>query len=140
MVVIDTNIVSELMRAEPSAEVLDWMDTRMRQGLFVTAVTEAEVRAGIAFLPEGRRRRGLEAACERAFGGLFGGRVLPFDSAAAHAYAETVASRRAIGRPASQADCQIAAIAASRSMAVATRNVRDFENMGIEVVDPWAAE
>ncbi len=140
MVVIDTNIVSELMRAEPSAEVLDWMDTRMRQGLFVTAVTEAEVRAGIAFLPEGRRRRGLEAACERAFGGLFGGRVLPFDSAAAHAYAEIVASRRSIGRPASQADCQIAAIAASRSMAVATRNVRDFENMGIEVVDPWAAE
>ncbi len=65
MVVIDTNIVSELMRAEPSAEVLDWMDTRMRQGLFVTAVTEAEVRAGIAFLPEGRRRRGLEAADRR---------------------------------------------------------------------------
>ena len=138
MVVIDTNIVSELMRAEPSAEVLDWMDTRLRQGLFVTAVTEAEVRAGIAFVPEGRRRRGLEAACERAFGTLFGGRVLPFDSAAAHAYAEIVASRRAIGRPASQADCQIAAIAQSRDMAVATRNVLDFENMGIEVVDPWA--
>ena len=120
MVVIDTNIVSELMRAEPSAEVLG-LDTRLRRELFGTAVTEAEVRAGIAFLPEGRRRRGLEAACERAFDGLFGGRVLPFDSAAAHAYAEIVASRRAIGCPASQADCQIAAIAQSRDMAVATR-------------------
>ena len=126
------------MRAEPTAEVLDWMDDRPSRELFVTAVTEAEVRAGIAFLPEGRRRQGLEVAGERAFGGLFRERVLPFDSAAARAYAEVVGRRRAIGRPASQADCQIAAIANSCGMAVATRNVRDSRDMGIEIVDPWS--
>ncbi len=138
MVVIDTNIVSELMRAEPSAEVLAWMDTRPRRELFVTAVTEAEVRTGIAFLPEGRRRRGLAEACDRVFGNLFAGRVLPFDSAAAHVYAKIVVSRRAVGRPVSQADCQIAAIARARGMAVATHNIRDFEDMGIGIFDPWA--
>ena len=117
-----------------------WMDDRPSRELFVTAVTEAEVRTGIAFLPEGRRRQGLEAACERAFGGLFGERVLPFDSAAARAYGEVVARLRAIGRPASQAGFQIAAIANSRGMAVATRNVRDFQDMGIEIVDPWSGD
>ena len=137
MVVIDTNIVSELMRAEPSAEVLAWMDDRPARELFVTAVTEAEVRTGIALLPEGRRRRGLAEACERAFGSLFAGRVLPFDSDAARAYAEIVAERRVLGRPVSQADGQIAAIARSRSMAVATRNIRDFQDMGVDVLDPW---
>ena len=137
MVVIDTNIVSELMRAEPSAEVLAWMDDRPPRDLFVTAVTEAEVRTGIALLPEGRRRRGLAEACERAFGSLFAGRVLPFDSDAARAYAEIVAARRVLGRPVSQADGQIAASARSRGMAVATRNIRDFQDMGVDVLDPW---
>ena len=137
MVVIDTNIVSELMSAEPSVEVLAWMDDRPRRELFVTAVTEAEVRTGIAFLPEGRRRRGLAEACERAFGSLFAGRVLPFDSDAAHAYAEIAAGRRVLGRPIGQSDGQIAAIARARGMAVATRNVRDFEDMGIDIFNPW---
>ena len=139
MVVIDTNIVSELMRSEPSAVVLAWMDDRPARELFVTAVTEAEVRTGIAVLPEGRRRRGLAEACERAFGSLFAGRVLPFDGGAARAYAEIASARRILGRPVSQVDCQIAAIASSRGMAVATRNVRDFEDMGIEILDPWNA-
>ncbi len=137
MVVIDTDVVSELMRAEPSAEVLDWMDDRQPRELYVTAVTEAEVRTGIALLPEGRRRRGLAEACERAFGSLFAGRVLPFDSDAARAYAEIAAVRRVLGRPVSLADGQIAAIARSRRMAVATRNIRDFQDMGIGVLDPW---
>ncbi len=139
MVMIDTNIVSELMRAEPSAEVLSWMDEQTPRELFVTAVTEAQVRTGIALLPEGRRRRGLAEACERAFGSLFAGRVLPFDSDAARTYAEIAAARRVLGRPVSQADCQIAAIARSRGMAVATRNVRDFEDMGIDIFNPWDA-
>ncbi len=139
MVMIDTNIVSELMRAEPSAEVLSWMDEQTPRELFVTAVTEAEVRTGIALLPEGRRRRGLAEACERAFGSLFAGRVLPFDSDAARTYAGIAAARRVLGRPVSQADCQIAAIARSRGMAVATRNVRDFEDMGIDIFNPWDA-
>ena len=139
MVVLDTNVVSELMRDNAHAEVLAWLDEQPSRELFVTAVTEAEVRAGIAFLPEGRRRRGLREAAEQAFGNLFAGRILPFDSQAACAYAEIAAARRAAGRPVSQADGQIAAIARSRGMAVATRNVGDFEEMGIEIVDPWAA-
>lgn len=136
MVVIETNIVSELMCVEPSAEVLAWIDDRSARELFVTAVTDAEVRTGIASLPEGRRRRGLADACERAFGTLFAGRVLPFDGDAARAYAEIASVRRMLGRPASHADCQIAAIARSCGMAVVTRNVRDFEDMGIEIFDP----
>ena len=104
----------------------------------MTAVTEAEVRTGIAILPEGARRRSLAEAAERTFGGLFAGRVLPFDSEA-RACAEIVATRRSVGRPVSQADGQIAAIARAHGMAVATRNVRDFEDIDIKVVDPWAA-
>ena len=140
MVVIDTSIVSELMSAEPSAEVLAWMDDRSARELFVTAVTEAEVRTGIAVLPEGRRRRGLAEACERALGSLFAGPVLSFDGGAARACAEIASARRVLGRPVSQAYCQIAAIARSCGMAVATRNVRDFEDMGIEILDPWNGE
>ena len=136
MVVLDTNVVSELMQTEPSSQVLVWLDDRPTRELFVTAVTEAEVRTGIAFLPEGARRRGLAEAAERAFGGLFAGRVLPFDGAAARVYAEIAAARRAAGRPLCQTDGQIAAIARSRGMTVATRNVRGFSETGIEVIDP----
>lgn len=139
MVVLDTNVVYELMQSAPSSKVLAWLDDRPTRELFMTAVTEAEIRTGIAFLPEGGRRRGLAEAAERAFGGLFAGRVLPFDSAAARVYAEIAAARRASGRPLSQTDGQIAAIARSRGMTVATRNVRDFGETGIEVIDPWAA-
>ena len=104
----------------------------------MTAVTEAEVRTGIAFLPAGKRRRAIADAADRAFGGLFGGRVLPFDSEAARAYAGIATARRAAGRPVSQADGQIAAIAHARGMALATRNIRDFADMGIDLIDPWA--
>ena len=139
MVVLDTNVVSEIMREDPHAGVLVWLDERPTRELFVTAVTEAEVRTGIAYLPAGKRRSGIAEAAERAFGSLFGGRVLPFDSKAARAYAEIAAARRAAGRPVSQADGQIAAITRSRRMALATRNVRDFAGMGIDLIDPWAA-
>lgn len=138
MVVLDTNVVSELMRDDPDANVLVWLDERPTRELFVTAVTEAEVRTGIAFLPEGKRRRAIADAADRAFGGLFAGRVLPFDSEAARAYAGIAAARRASGRPVSQADGQIAAITRSRSMALATRNTRDFSDTGIDLIDPWA--
>ena len=137
MVVLDTNVVSELMRDHPSREVIVWLDELPTRELFVTAVTEAEIRTGIAFLPEGRRRQGIADAAERVFDGLFSGRVLPFDSSAARVYAEIAVVRRAAGRPLSQADGQIAAIVRSRSMSVATRNVRDFEHTGVDVVDPW---
>ena len=138
MVALDTNVVSEMMLDSPNPRVLAWMDSRPARELFVTAVTEAEVRTGIAILPEGARRRDLADATERTLASLFAGRVLPFDSTAARSYAEIAAIRRATGRPISQADCQIAAIARSRGMAVATRNVQDFAGTGVEVVDPWA--
>ncbi len=109
MVVLDTNVVSELMHREPDEKVLIWIDNQPTQELFVTSVTEAEIRAGIAFLPEGVRRRGLAEAAGHTFSDLFAGRILPFDSAAACVYAEIVAVRRASGRPISQADGQIAA-------------------------------
>ena len=134
---VDSTIVSESMCAEPNAKVLVWMDDPSARELFTTAVTDVEVRTGIAFLPMGKRRHGLAEACERAFGTLFSGRVLPFDGDAARAYAEIASARRVLGRPVSQADCQIAAVARSCGMAVATRNIRDFEDMGIEILDPW---
>ena len=139
MVLLDTNVVSELMRDAPRAAVLSWMDERPTRELFVTAITEAEIRTGIGILPNGARRRRLAGAAERMIGVLFAGRILPFDSDAARAYADIVAASRAAGHPMSQSDCQIAAIARSRGMAVATRNVRDFSESGISLIDPWAS-
>ena len=138
MFVLDTNVVSELMRERPDPVVLGWMDKQLTDTLLVTAVTEAEVRTGIAILPEGERRRGLAAAAERLFGVLFAERILPFDSDAARAYATLAAERRAAGRPMSQADCQIAATARSRGVPIATRDVGGFEGCGVDVINPWA--
>ena len=138
MFIVDTNVISETMRAEPHVSVVTWLDSRPARDLFVTAITEAEIRSGVAMLPEGRRRRNLAEAAERVFGKMFAGRVLPFDGAAARAYAKIVSARRLAGRPISQADGQIAAIAYVRNMGVATRNVPDFVEMGVDVVDPWA--
>ena len=137
MIVLDTNVVSELMRTTPQAEVLAWLDDQPTSTLFVTTITEAEILTGIAILPDGRRRRGLTAAVERAFGILFAGRILSFDSASAHAYASIAAARRAAGNPISQADCEIAAIARSQGASVATRDVKGFRDCGIEVASPW---
>ena len=104
----------------------------------MTSVTEAEIRTGIAILPEGERQRGLAVAAERLFGLFFAERILPFDSDAAQAYAMLAAERRAAGRPISHSDCQIAAIAHSRGALVVTRDVGDFEGCGLDVIDPWA--
>ena len=139
MFILDTNVVSELMKERTNADVLAWLDSQTTETLFVTTVTEAEIRTGIAVLPEGERRRMLADAAERVFSAFFDGRILAFDSIAAQFYALIAAERRAEGRPISQADCQIAAIARSRDITVATRNVSDFEGCGIEVLDPWAA-
>ncbi len=138
MIVLDTNVVSELMRDSPQQTVLAWFGVQPAGSLFVTTVTEAEILAGIALLPYGRRRRGLSEAAARVFTTLFAGRILVFDSDAANIYAEIFAQRHAAGRPISQADCQIAAIARSREAAIATRNVTDFERVGVELIDPWA--
>ena len=138
MIVLDTNVVSELMRNNPHPEVVAWLDDQPTETLFVTAITEAEIRTGIALLPDGGRRRGLTVAAEHFFDVLFAERIMPFDSEAAQSYAEIAASRRAAGRPISQADCQIAAITRSRGALVATRDVGDFVGCGIDVKNPWS--
>ena len=137
-VLLDTNVVSELMRKVPDPVVAVWAAGHRLEDLFFSAVGEAELRYGVAILPAGQRRETLLSDIERMMDEAFGSRVLPFDSGAARAYADIAAMRRSAGRPVGPADCQIAAIARSRHMAVATRNVRDFEDVEIEVVDPWA--
>ena len=137
MFVLDTNVVSELMRQTPDPGVASWVAERATSSLFLTAVTEAELRFGLAVMPSGKRRDGLASALQRMLETGFANRVLPFDSSAARAYAEIAAARRRVGRPIPEADCQIAAIARSRGMVVATRNTRDFEGTGIEISNPW---
>lgn len=138
MLVIDTNVASELMRPVPAPAVAAWIAERDAAAIYLTAVSEAELRFGVAILPAGRRRTALEAAMRRWLEIGFGDRILPFDSAAARAYAEIAAERRESGRPIGEADCQIAAISRSHGASLVTRNVRDFERTGVEVVDPWA--
>ena len=138
MIVLDTNVVSELLRPSPDRTVETWVADRPAADLYFSAVGEAELRYGVAILPAGRRRDALASAIEAILREDFDERILPFDSAAARAYATIAAARRAAGRTASPSDCQIAAIARSSRMAVATRNVRDFDDMGIELLDPWA--
>ena len=137
MFVLDTNVVSELMRPAPEPLIASWITDRATSSLYLTAISEAELRFGLAVMPSGKHRDGLAAGLERMLRTGFANRILPFDSAAARAYAEVAAARRAAGRSISQPDGQIAAIARSRGAAIATRNVRDFEGAGIEAIDPW---
>lgn len=139
MYVIDTNVSSELMRPSPSPAVAAWIAGRDAEELYLTAVSEAELLYGVAIVSAGGRRNELEAAMRRWLDAGFAERILPFNSAAARDYADIAAGRRSAGRPIAPADCQIAAIARRRGMAVATRNVRDFGDIGMEVVDPWTA-
>ena len=139
MFVIDTNVASELMRPEPASTVAAWIADRDAGELFLTAVSEAELRFGVAIMPAGRRRDVLEASMARWLDLGFTERILAFDSAAARDYAEIAADRRRAGRPMGEADCQIAAISRSRGAVLVTRNVRDFEGAGVDVVDPWTA-
>lgn len=136
MILLDTNVISELMRAEPARIVLDWFGQHDAADLFISAVTEAELRTGVAILPEGQRRDRLQLALDAMIDQDFQTRVLPFDSAA-KAYAEIAAQRRAAGRPIAEADCQIAAIARANGAPVATRNVKDFDGCGIRLINPW---
>lgn len=137
MIVLDTNILSELMRVAPAPEPLSWLALQGRNTVFTTAISEAEMLYGARALPEGRRRRDLEQLVLQIFREDFPGRVLPFDSAAADCYATIVNAQRAIGRPIREFDAQIAAIALSRDASIATRNTRDFEGIGLEIVNPW---
>ena len=137
MILLDTNVISELMRPQPAPAGLDWFAAHDAGALYFSAIGEAELRTGAAILPAGKRRDSLTAAIDAMIAEDFAGRVLSFDSAAAKAYAAIAAARRTAGRPIMEADCQIAAIARVQGAIVATRNVDDFEGCGIDVVDPW---
>jgi predicted nucleic acid-binding protein len=137
MILLDTNVLSELMKAAPDQAVLAFVNGVPGMALFTSAITQAEILYGIASLPEGKRRDALLAAARTALDSHFRGRVLPFDGDAAEAFAAIAAGRRQAGRPLSQADAQIAAIAKSRGAALATRNVSDFDGCGVSVINPW---
>ena len=137
MIILDTNVVSELMKAEPAASVREWVASQPASRLFVTAVTQAEILYGIGLLPKGRRRNGIAIAAKAMFDEDFNDRVLAFGSDAATLYADIAVAQRKKGRPISQFDAQIAAIARSTGAALATRNVGDFEGCEIELINPW---
>ncbi len=139
MIVLDTNVLSELMRRRPAARVVRWVDEQDASALAITAVTVAELLYGVARLADGARKAKLAAAVDALVREDFAGRVLPFDVAAAAYYAELVADRDRNGRPISVADGQIAAVCRCHGAALATRNVRDFGATGVSVRDPWAA-
>jgi predicted nucleic acid-binding protein len=140
MFLIDTNVISELMRATPAPSVLNWFSSQDPSTLYLSAVTEAELRTSIAIPPAGQRREGLRAALDATIYEDFEGRILPFDTDAAKTYAEIAAGRRSAGRPIADADCQIAAIARAAGMPVVTRNTRDFDGCGIDVINPWGGD
>lgn len=137
MIILDTNVLSELMRPKPSPLVVTWVKKQPVTELFTTSITEAEIFYGIQLLTKGKRREGLLAAAEGMFAEDLGGRVFGFESEATRAFSMIAAHRRALGRPISHADAQIAAIAQVRGAKLATRNVTDFEDCGLDVFDPW---
>ena len=136
MLMLDTNMLSEMMRSEPERKVADWIMRQPSDELFTAAVCQAEILSGLAVMPSGRRRAELEEAAHAMFTDDFGGRVLPFDTEAAVAYAEVFAARRKAGRPSGTVDLMLAAIARVRGASVVTRNVADFEGVGVAIVNP----
>ena len=137
MILLDTNVVSEPLRHAPAARVVEWIDAQPLETLYLSAITVAELRAGVALLPAGKRRAGLHENLERRVLPLFVGRVLSFDLACTQAYAALMATARAAGLAVPTADGYIAAIAAANGFAVATRDTRPFEAAGVSVINPW---
>jgi predicted nucleic acid-binding protein len=137
MIILDTNVLSELMRPAPSPCVVTWVAKQPAAEVFTTSITEAEIFYGIELLTKGKRREGLLAAAEAMFAKDLAGRVFGFESEAARIFSKTAAHRRALGRPISHADAQIAAIAQVRGAKLATRNVEDFDDCGLAIINPW---
>jgi predicted nucleic acid-binding protein len=127
------------MKPAPAAEVLEWLASQPSAWMFATAISQAEILYGLEVMPKGKRRAALQAEADGMFEEDFAGRILPFDADAARLYPGIAAARRALGRPISQADAQIAAIARSRGASLATRNTGDFESCGVTLVNPWKA-
>lgn len=137
MIILDTNVLSALMRAMPDVPVIDWLDHQPPESIWITSVTLFEARFGLNLLPKGRRRQALESAFDRLLEDDLENRVLDFDSAAATAAAVLAATRQKAGRPVDVRDTQIAGIALARRATLATRNVRHFRDLKVPVVDPW---
>lgn len=140
MIVIDTNVLSELWRVAPDPKVLAWMDAQVVETLFLSAITVAELRFGLAAMPQGKRRTIYQERLEREVLPAFAGRVLPFDLDASKAYGELMArARLGAGLAIGNADGYIAATAAARGLMVATRDTSPFKAAGLTVIDPWAS-
>jgi toxin FitB len=139
MILLDTNVVSEPLRPAPDTGVVEWIDAQPLETLFLSAITVAELRAGVALLPAGKRRAGLQESLETRVLPLFAGRVLPFDLSCTQAYAALMTKARASGLAIASADGYIAAIAAANGFTVATRDTGPFEAAGAAVINPWKA-
>ncbi len=139
MIVVDTNVMSELWKRAPDPQVLDWIDAQAIETLFLSAVTVAELRFGLATMPAGKRRTIFRDRLEREVLPAFAGRVLAFDLDASQAYAEVMARARAAGKAIGTADGYIAASAAARNLMVATRDISPFEAAGVRTINPWHA-
>ena len=139
MIVIDTNVLSELWRVAPDPKVLAWMDAQVVETLFLSAITVAELRFGVAAMPPGKRRTIYQERLEREVLPAFAGRVLPFDLDTSKAYGALMARARAAGVAIGNADGYIAATAAARGLMVATRDTSPFKAAGLAVIDPWAS-
>jgi predicted nucleic acid-binding protein len=137
-ILLDTNVLSELMRPQPDVQVLAWFDLNNEAGYYTSAVTQAEILLGISLLPPGKRQIGLADAAAEMFSKEFSGRCLPFDEQSAEIYAELVAARTRAGQPISTEDAQIAAITLSNHLCLATRNMKDFSGIAeLVLVNPW---
>jgi predicted nucleic acid-binding protein len=139
MILVDTNVLSAMMRVAVEPAIERWFDAQPPESIWTTTITIFEIHFGVALLAPGRRRDQLYDAFDRAIGEILGGRVLPFDRTAAETAATIAARQRQIGRPVEIRDVQIAGIVAARKATLATRNTRHFENLGITLVDPWHA-
>lgn len=139
MIILDTNVISELMRSNASTDVEIWCNSHPAYRLFITTITQAEVLYGIRILPTGSRKKRLQDKAEILFSEQFANRIFPFDQKSAEYYAEITAQRRRQGKPISQFDAQIAAICRAHGTAIATRNVDDFAGCGLEIINPWEA-
>lgn len=137
MIVLDTNVISELTRQVPEPGVVSWLDSLPADEVGTTAVTAAELLYGVTRMPAGRRKTELAAAVRGLLGDDFRDRVLPFDEHCASRYADIVCGREALGRPIGVADAQIAAICRTAEATLATRNTDDFSGTGIELINPW---
>ena len=139
MIILDTNVLSALMRRDADQRVISWLDSHPADSIWTTTITTFEIRFGLEILPDGRKRKALEQAFARALQEDLGNRVLPVDDTAAEAAARIAAHQRNTGRPVEIRDTLIAGIAAARKATLATRNIRHFENTGITTYDPWSA-